>query len=159
MLSGRTVILNDLLALFFPCGAPPDTAAAQTAIREYIACGRKISHAADDEPPKPPIYSYSADAESITAAFLQVYGIDLHSVEMHWWRFRALLQGLLQHSFSERVKYRTANTAEIKDTKMRANWQRLARLYALDQRGEAVKEPQTLEELNEMLLAQARGER
>jgi Bacteriophage Gp15 protein len=42
----------------------------------------------------PRVYSFTKDGELIYGAFSQAYGIDLQSVEMHWWRFYALFMDL-----------------------------------------------------------------
>lgn len=155
--SGEPIQLSRLLQLYFPECVPADTSAAQDAIYHFFA-GHEITPK-ENESPKPPPYAFAVDAEAITAEFQQVYQIDLTTVQLHWWRFLALLRGLITHSFSERVKFRTANPNEIKDKHTRAQWQQLKRTYALNPNGSPVQEPQTLEELNEFLLAQARGER
>lgn len=41
-----------------------------------------------------PTFSYWQDARHLVAAFQQAYGIDLTKDDLHWWRFRALLEGL-----------------------------------------------------------------
>lgn len=47
------------------------------------------------------ILDYQIDADYIYAAFLEQYGIDLLETDMHWHKFRALLNGL-----NEKVKLR-----------------------------------------------------
>lgn len=46
-------------------------------------------------------FSYEKDAELIYSAFSTRHGIDLSSVDMHWWRFRALFTDLRETTFSE----------------------------------------------------------
>lgn len=156
--SGEPVRVDSLLRLFFPEQCPPQEAAV-AAISDFLRCGEPVEENPDDAAPSAPPYSYVTDAEAMTAEFQRVYGIDLTAAEMHWWRFRALLRGLLAHSFSERVKYRTCDPQGIKDKEIRRQWTRLKEIYALGSDGMAVRRPKTLEEYNEMLLAQARGER
>ena len=147
-----------LLALYFPDGIPADRAEAVEAVNEFFAAGAQPKENKDG-PKTPPLFSYMTDMDAITAAFQQAYQIDLTTAELHWWRFLALLRGLISHSFAERVRYRAANPNEIKDKQLKAQYRKLKQLYALDQYGRSDRGPQTLEELNEMLLAQARGER
>ena len=158
-LSGEPVPRDALLALYFPDGIPDDRDAALAAVNEFLAAGQKPQKTDCDTPHRPPLYSYAVDAEAIAAAFQHEYQIDLCAAELHWWRFLALLHGLITHSFPERVRYRAADPSKIKDKTLRSQYQRLQRLYALDAHGRSDRGPQTLEELNEMLLAQARGER
>lgn len=158
-MAGDPLPMEQLLTLYFPDGIPADRDAALEAVNAFFAGGKTPEKTEDDAPPKPPLYSYAVDAEAITAEFQRVYGIDLSTAELHWWRFRALLHGLITHSFPERVRYRAADPNKIKDKTLRSQYRQLQRLYALDKHGRSDRGPQTLEELNEMLLAQARGER
>ena len=158
-MAGEAIPQAALLTLYFPDGIPEDREAAVRAVNEFIAAGKKAEGREGEK--RPSLISYFVDAEAINAEFQQIYLIDLSAAELHWWRFLALLRGLISHSFSERVRYRAANPNDIKDKNTRSQWQRLKRMYALDERGQSAydQEPQTLEELNAMLLAQARGER
>ena len=158
-MSGDPIPQDALLALYFPDGIPADRDAALEAVNAFFAGGQTPKKTENAEPPQRPLYSYAADAEAITAAFQHEYQIDLSAAELHWWRFLALLHGLITHSFPERVRYRAADPSKIKDKTLRSQYRRLQRLYALDAHGRSDRGPQTLEELNEMLLAQARGER
>lgn len=61
-------------------------------VGEFIRC---------DDPDLPtqkptgkPTFSYWQDSRHLIAAFQQAYGIDLTKEDLHWWRFRALLEGL-----------------------------------------------------------------
>ena len=40
------------------------------------------------------LFDYILDGEYIYSSFLQCYNIDLIDVEMHWWKFKALFNGL-----------------------------------------------------------------
>ena len=158
-MAGVPIQRDRLLAIYFPEGIPEDRDAALQAVNEFFAAGQTVREGESGR--KLPTFSYSTDAEAIVAEFLRVYQIDLTSDSLHWWRFLALLRGLISHSFSERVRYRAADPNDIKDKNMRSQWQHLKRVFALDEHGRSAyaQEPQTVEELNEMLLAQARGER
>lgn len=103
-------------------------------------------------------YAYGTDAEVIIAAFQQIYGIDLTTVKMHWWRFCALLDGLIAHSFQDRVRFRLAEPGKIKNSEDRSRAARLKRLYALDEYGRPAHEekPMTLEEYNAWLIGGSR---
>lgn len=157
--SGEPVRADSLLRLFFPEQRPPQEAAL-AAISDFLRCGEEAAEEqSEDTAVSVMPYSYVTDADALVAEFQRVYGIDLTTADMHWWRFRALLRGLLAHSFSERVKYRTCDPQIIKDKETRRQWVRLKETYALGPDGLPVRRPKTVEEYNEMLLAQARGER
>lgn len=67
----------DGLLWFYRCGAPAQKPGA--------GGGGKHERA----------YDFDTDAPLIYAAFRQSYGIDLNAVRyMHWWKFRALMDGL-----------------------------------------------------------------
>lgn len=109
-------------------------------------------------------YSYLADAGAIFAAFQRVYGVDLSTATMHWWRFSALLEGLLTHNFEDRVQYRITEPGKIKDKARREHYYQMRRLYQLDERlyqldehGQpaAKQAPMTLEEYNDWMLQHA----
>lgn len=158
--AGEPVREETVLRLFYPDYQPEDRAAALAAISDFLRCGRPSETVeASKESSLPLPYSFSADSAAMQAEFQRIYGIDLFTVKMHWWRFMALLRGLISHSFSERVKYRLTDLGRIKDEDTRRHWREMQDLYALDEHGKPRRRPQTLEEFNEMLLAQARGER
>jgi hypothetical protein len=68
----------------------------------------------------PRVYSFSKDDRLIYAAFRQTHGIDLHSVELHWWQFISLFMDLGSDSvfcslvgLRKRVKTGKASKEEI----------------------------------------------
>lgn len=146
---------QETLDLWFPARQPTDFSAAQLAISDFYRCGEAVER---ENVPAAPAYSFHTDADAIIAAFQREYGIDLTTARLHWWRFSALLRGLLTHSFSERVQYRICNPNEIKGKDLQARYRKLHEQYALDAHGEKRRQPQTLEDYNELLRKQARGE-
>lgn len=95
----------------------------------------QVSEYSDGEPAQPkPLYDFSFDAKYIISGFWQDYGIDLTETDMHWWKFRILLDGLSSNTeFKQRVMYRNTNTADIKDMKERQRIQRIQRAIAIPQ--------------------------
>lgn len=80
------------------------------------------------------LYDFVFDAKYIISGFWQDYGIDLTETDMHWWKFRILLDGLSSGTeFKQRVMYRNTNTADIKDVKERQRIQRIQRAIAIPQ--------------------------
>lgn len=39
-------------------------------------------------------FDFNIDSDLVYSAFLQVYNIDLENIEMHWWKFLSLFNGL-----------------------------------------------------------------
>ena len=51
---------------------------------------------------------------------------------MHWWKFRALFNGLNENvMFSKITGYRSMNTDKIKDKEQREYYEKMKRMYAL----------------------------
>lgn len=80
-----------------------------------------------------PVLSYLYDSTYIFSAFLQVYNINLRTIDyMHWYEFRALLDGLPEDiPVKKRMAYRAVNIAEIKDKKERARIRKIQKSIAL----------------------------
>lgn len=82
------------------------------------------------------ILSYLHDSEYILGAFLQVYHIDLNSIEyMHWYKFRALLDALPEDTpLKKRMSYRAINISSIKDKAEKKRIKDIQRSIALPSR-------------------------
>lgn len=120
------------LDLWFPAEQPEDVAAALEAVGAFYAMG-----APKPEQTGPAAYDFAVDAGVIYAAFYREYGLDLSRAELHWWQFRALLEGLITHSFQQRVGYRVGDLGEL-EAKQRAKALRMRQLYAIG--GESLQE-------------------
>ena len=67
------------------------------------------------EPSTEKIYDYMIDSDYIYSAFMQQYGIDLLSVDMHWHQFCALFNGISEGTrFHEIMGYRSYTGGKIK---------------------------------------------
>ena len=86
--------LPDELAMayvFKRLGLPPATASKQAAI--WFLNGPQTGH--QSKQGGPAVFDYFQDASLIVAAFRQSYGMSLQeTLDLHWWEFLALLQGL-----------------------------------------------------------------
>lgn len=70
------------------------------------------------------ILDYQIDADYIYAAFLEQYGIDLLETDMHWHKFRALLNGLNDSSkLREIMGYRCYEGNDKDLIKLRNAWE------------------------------------
>ena len=77
------------------------------------------------------VYDYEADAERISAAFRQVYGVDLQAGPLHWWAFRAMLLSLPESCLMGQIMgVRAADTSRLKGPEKK-RVQRLQRLFAI----------------------------
>lgn len=89
------------------------------------------------------IYSYEYDDKYIYSAFLQQYKIDLQETKyMHWWKFKALFDGLNEETEIVKIMgYRSVNLSQIKDTEKRNYYKKMKRLYGIpDMRSQEEKE-------------------
>ena len=98
--------------------SPARTADAYKHLLEFFLDGEMAATpatAADSaDGPGERSYDYFCDAPYIVAAFQQTYGIDLTTEPIHWWRFKALMNGLPSEClFCRIVHWRTADLTEL----------------------------------------------
>lgn len=88
------------------------------------------------------IYSFEYDDKYIYSAFLQQYNIDLQDENLHWWKFKALFDGLSKDTkIVEIMGYRAIDLRTIKDKEERKRIKKLKDLYKLpDMRTKEQKE-------------------
>lgn len=72
----------------------PEDARAEAVAELLKFINGPVERGEDDEAPQYRLYSFSKDAGYIYAAFNQTHGIDLESVNMHWWKFLTLFMDL-----------------------------------------------------------------
>lgn len=147
-------ILRRSLAEFY-CAQPPEGFAGWAGLMWFYRAGRPRHRAAGGSQ-APRAYDFDEDGELICAAFQQAYRIDLTATAMHWWRFRALMDGLpASCRLSKIIEYRTADTSEMPKAAQEF-YARMRRQYALG--GQHVA-PITREEHDRALIARLRRER
>lgn len=92
---------------------------------------KRLTKMAERSQPKR-VYDIDQDAEYIYSAFLQSYGIDLTTANMHWWQFRALLRSLPESClFCKIMGYRSISLSSIKDKDERGRIAQKQALYRL----------------------------
>lgn len=111
----------------------------------FYRCGKELanSNKSNENNKSNQIYSYEFDDNYIYSAFLQQYNIDLQEVKyMHWWKFKALFDGLNENTEIVKIMgYRSINLSQIKDVEKRKYYKRMKKLYALpDMRTQEEKE-------------------
>lgn len=101
----------------------------------FYQCGKELANSNKNENNNKhnQIYSYEFDDKYIYSAFMEQYKIDLQEIEyMHWWKFRALFDGLNEDTEIVKIMgYRSVNLSQIKDTERRNYYKKMKRLYAL----------------------------
>lgn len=117
----------------------------------FYRCGKSINKDINDENEEREsednqsnsIMSYEFDSDYIYSAFLTQYGIDLQDIDyMHWWKFKALLQGLNEdHLISKIIGYRAMKIDSDLSDKEKAFYREKKRIFALpDMRTDEEKE-------------------
>lgn len=99
---------TDMLHRHFYKGDAPEN--AEDAFIEFVNCGKD-----DRESSGRKDFDFEQDAAEIYSAFMQVYGLDLFSVEdMHWWRFSALLDGVCvtENALANKIQLRHMDDSE-----------------------------------------------
>lgn len=82
-----------------------------TPFRDFVGCGQPDSETSDVRD-----FDYEQDAMELYSAFWQLYGIDLFSVKLHWWKFSALLHGAFStdNALSNKVRLRHIDDTEAR---------------------------------------------
>lgn len=86
---------------------------------KYLSCGKEVDIKGNEEPDM----NFTQDMDYIEASFMSDYNIDLTNIEMHWWKFYNLINGLSNSEMGNccvlnRVRnLRTYDTKDIKDPK------------------------------------------
>lgn len=111
----------------------------------FYRCGKELADSKENNivERKKQIYSYEFDDDKIYSAFMEQYNIDLQDIKyLHWWKFKALFNALSENTqFVKIMGYRAMNVNEIKDKKMKKQYRKLQKMYALpDMRTEEEKE-------------------
>lgn len=119
----------------FYCDPVPANAlsdAWKALVEFYLAAEPPRPGGKESRRPEERAFDYCCDAPYLVAAFQQLYSIDLTSETLHWWRFRALLEGLLGEEclFSRIVGWRTADLAELPEHE-RPYTERMRQRFAL----------------------------
>lgn len=140
---------DKLLSFYFE-EIPKDKAEALQAIELFFCCGEIPKGESGATPKTKQAYSFNDDASAIFADFWNVYNIDLSNEGLHWWAFRALLEGLPEKSeFKQRIYYRTVENKDLKglSKKERERILKLKERLAIKTENKGGK--MTLEERNE----------
>ncbi len=91
------------------------------------------------------VVDFTVDAPYIYAAFLAQYSIDLTKDTLHWWKFRALFDGLWEtHRISQIMGYRSADLSTIKDKERKKFYRDMQKRFKLPD----VRTPEEIEQDN-----------
>ena len=107
---------------------------------KYLSCGKEVKIETNEEPDM----DFTQDMDYIEASFMSDYNIDLTNIEMHWWKFYNLINGLSNSEMGNccvlnRVRnLRNYDTKDIKDPKELEKIKKAKEQVALKKRKKAV---------------------
>ena len=124
---------------------------------KYLSCGKEEASKTNEEPDM----DFVEDMDYIEASFMSDYNIDLTSVEMHWWKFYKLINGLSNSEMGNccvlnRVRnLRNFDTKDIKDQKEKERIEKAKKQVALKknkkEKNLTKEQEKSMEELNKLL--------
>ena len=120
------------LRKFYNNNIPDDVETAIEAFVGFIANKDEPEEVEDDEEQteEERVFDMLFDSNYIYAAFIQNYGIDLAECSLHWWKFKALVDGLPNNTkLSDIIQIRSQEPPN--DTKQKAAINRLKEIYKL----------------------------
>lgn len=122
---------------------PPNFFDALKAVISFYSKNEEIKQDGEGSTYKKRYFDFEADGDFIYSSFLQQYNIDLcESEQLHWWKFKALMNGLSDETqFVKVVQYRGMDLSKIKDKEQKSFYRKMKALYKLpDNRSEEQKE-------------------
>lgn len=140
------------LNLYYPV-VPDNSEEAIEQIKWFYSCGKldnpignKKARASSKK-----VFDFEVDANYIYSAFMSQYNIDLQDIEqLHWWKFKALLEGLKEdNKLSKIIEYRSMDLSKIKDKEQRKFYKDMQKQYSLKKENE--EDLKLLEEWNKKL--------
>ena len=140
------------LNLYYPV-VPDNSEKAIEKIKWFYSCGKldnpignKKARASSKK-----VFDFEVDANYIYSAFMSQYNIDLQDIEeLHWWKFKALLEGLKEdNKLSKIIEYRSVDLSKIKDKEQRKFYKDMQKQYSLKKENE--EDLKLLEEWNKKL--------
>ena len=140
------------LNLYYPV-VPDNSEEAIEQIKWFYSCG-KLDNPIGNKKAKASskkVFDFEVDANYIYSAFMSQYRIDLQDIEeLHWWKFKALLEGLKEdNKLSKIIEYRSVDLSKIKDKEQRKFYKDMQKQYSLKKENE--EDLKLLEEWNKKL--------
>lgn len=138
--------------LYYPV-VPNNIGKAIEQIKWFYSCGKsdKPIGSKKRKTNSKKVFDFEADANYIYSAFMSQYRIDLQDIrQLHWWKFKALLEGLKEdNKLSKIIEYRSVDLSKIKDKEQRKFYKEMQKQYSLKK--ENKEDLKLLEEWNNKL--------
>lgn len=98
--------------------------------KEYVKESSKTTE--NDGKKEPRHFSFEHDSGLIYAAFLQQYGVDLSSANMHWWKFKSMFNALSEDTqFAKVIHIRAVEITSKMSREQKDYYKKMKKLYAL----------------------------
>ena len=140
------------LNLYYPV-VPDNSEEAIEQIKWFYSCGKLDNPIGNKKvrASSKKVFDFEVDANYIYSAFMSQYNIDLQDIEeLHWWKFKALLEGLKEdNKLSKIIEYRSMDLSKIKDKEQRKFYKDMQKQYSLNK--ESKEDLKLLEEWNKKL--------
>lgn len=120
------------LQLYYPI-IPSELEAAIDKIVWFYSGGKEdIKSESGTSSNKDNVYDFEYDADYIYSAFLDQYGIDLQDIKLHWWKFKAMFNGLkTDNKIVEIMGYRGTSLSDISDKGQKDFYKKMKKLYEI----------------------------
>ena len=140
------------LNLYYPV-IPDNLEKAIEQIKWFYSCGKSDKPIGNKKRKtnSNKVFDFEVDANYIYSAFMSQYNIDLQDIgQLHWWKFKALLEGLKEdNKLSKIIQYRSMDLSKIKDKEQRKFYKDMQKQYSLKKESE--EDLKLLEEWNKKL--------
>ncbi len=98
-------------------------------LTKYLRCGKEADKR--EQLNEEPSMDFKQDMGRIKTSFMSDYQIDLDLVDMHWWKFHDMLEGLTDDSVLSRVRTIREEPLSGKKGKEREKWEKAKKQVAL----------------------------
>ena len=131
---------------------PSDLNEAAEQIIWFYKCGKEENEytkkLAESRSERKRVYSFDYDDDYIYAAFLGQYGVDLNKARMHWWKFRAMFNGLTDdNEFVKIMSYRAIDITKDMSKSQQDFYRKMKRIHEIPQSKEEQEKQSQIEQI------------
>jgi len=107
----------------------------------FYKCGKEnVTEEETETKVKEHILDYDYDAKKIVSAILSQYGIDLTEIDVHWWKFKYMIEGLEEkHPISKIMSIRATDITTL-PKEMREQYRKLKKICKIPLPVEEIEE-------------------
>ena len=107
----------------------------------FYKCGKEsVTEEETETKVKEHILDYDYDAKKIVSAILSQYGIDLTEIDVHWWKFKYMIEGLEEkHPISKIMSIRATDITTL-PKEMREHYRKLKKICKIPLPVEEIEE-------------------